>query len=112
MHQISISTGAPPQTPLGGGLKALPRLPSWIKRVLFLREGKGAEGKGEGGKGKGERGAGLEPPPLQISGYATESRHLDVTYDITHKRFFSLWDIFADTQPCRLHVTCATPLHC
>jgi len=41
MHQISISAGALPQTPLG-------------------------ELTGD----KGERG--LEPPPLQISGYATE----------------------------------------
>jgi len=31
--------------------------------------GKGKERKGKGVKGKGGRG--LEPPPLQISGYAT-----------------------------------------
>jgi len=42
MHQISISAGALPQTPL-------------------------KELTGD----KGERGRGLEPPPLQISGYAT-----------------------------------------
>jgi len=58
MHQISILTGTPPQTPLGGGLKTLPRPSRWIKTVLLLREGKGAEGKGEGvkGKGRGEQG--------------------------------------------------------
>jgi len=42
MHQISIAAGALPQTPLG-------------------------DLTGD----KGERGRGLEPPPLQISGYAT-----------------------------------------
>jgi len=34
-------------------------------------EGSGREkGRGRGIKGIGERGRGLEPPPLQISGYA------------------------------------------
>jgi len=42
--------------------------------VLLLREGKGAKlqkRKGEGDKGEREEGRGLEPTPLQISGYAT-----------------------------------------
>jgi len=47
MHQISISAGALPQTPLGEG-------------------------------GKGERSEGLEPPPLQISGYATVQCRVDL----------------------------------
>jgi len=47
--------------------------------VLLLREGKGRErkgiGEGEGDKGERGGGMGLEPPPLQISGYATGRKH-------------------------------------
>ena len=40
------------------------------------RKGSGREkGRGRGIMGKGERGRGLEPPPLQISGYATGLCH-------------------------------------
>ena len=56
MHEISISTGVPPQTLLEE-LTALPRLPSRILRVLLVREGKGAEGI-RGDKGEMERGKG------------------------------------------------------
>jgi len=72
--------GAPPQTPLGE-LTALPRPPSWILRVLLLREGR--EGKGEGrvrGKGRargreGERreGEGKEGGRPQLSCYIPPS---------------------------------------
>jgi len=70
-----ISTGAPPQTPLGE-LTALPRFSGWTKRVLLLREGdgcrEGMEGREwggnneigreleEGGMGREERGKGRE----------------------------------------------------
>jgi len=55
MHQKSISTGAPPQTPLGV-LTALPRPPSWIWGLLL--RGRGRDGMGREGRGEKERGGG------------------------------------------------------
>ena len=54
----SISSGAVPQTPLGK-LTALPRPPSWFKKVLLLKGGEGLgkerEGRGNGGR-RGRKG--------------------------------------------------------
>ena len=64
-----FSAGALPRTPLGE-LTALvsprlPRLPSWFKGDLLLREGKGGgrrgEGKGRTEEGKEREGEGTAP---------------------------------------------------
>ena len=57
MHQNSISTGAPPQTPLGK-LTALPQIPLLDLRGLLLRGGQGMEGERKGRGGEEERGGG------------------------------------------------------
>ena len=80
MHQISISAGTPPD-PAGGAHSDPPEPLAGFKEsyLLLLREGKRVEEKrgGEGDKEGGEKGRGLEPPPLQISGYATGSISLE-----------------------------------
>jgi len=68
MHQILISAAAPPR-PRWGAHSAAPDPLAGFKRSYFQGKGKKWKGKGEGNKGERERG--VEPPPLQISGYAT-----------------------------------------
>jgi len=73
-----LSTGAPPQTPLGE-LTVLPQTPYLDLRGLLLREGRKwgrerGECEKEGkGKGRGRKGKGNLPPLKFRSGYATAS---------------------------------------
>ena len=55
MHQIQFRLGLRPR-PHWGSSQRFPRLPSWIKRVLLLKGGRGRKGSGRR-KGKGGEGS-------------------------------------------------------